>query len=204
MGRFTFWLGLMGLLIGAVFGAIDMEVTGALVGGFLGALAGGVCGEVLDLLVTPLFGDKDANKWWKWVLRAVGVLILLILLHELYWAVNLTALTAAHNIGARTTQMVTRGDGAQAVQDALNAKRWQAGAFLARPTRWVVATDAATEAKSTRDLIDDVVMARAPVDARLHARGAALANASENAIDRTLQRTWLLRFVPREVLIPKE
>jgi len=204
MGRFTFWLGLMGLLIGAVFGAIDLEITGALVGGFLGALAGGVCGEVLDLLVAPLFGGKDANKWWKWVLRAGGVVLLLVLIHELYWAVNLTVLTAAHNIGARVTHMVTRSDSTQAVQDALNSKRWQASVFLARPMRWLVVSDVAAEAKQTRDLIDDVVKARTPVDAGLHARGTALASSSESLIDRTLQRTWLLRFVPREMLIPQE
>src|SRR5262249_28825000 len=125
MGRFAFALGLVGVLIGAVFGAIDANLMGAVVGGFVLGLFAAVCGEILDLLITPLFGDKEDRKAWKWVARAIGVVLLVIAVHELYWAVNLTSLTADHNIGARITHLIARGDSAKAVQDFLAEKRWQ-------------------------------------------------------------------------------
>jgi hypothetical protein len=204
MGRFSFWLGMTGLVLGAIFGAIDLEFLGAIVGGLVGGFAGALIGEVFDLIIGPFLGSKGEHRVGKWIIRIIGLAMLVVFLHELYWAVNLVSLTAAHNIGARITQRVAKGDNKQAVQDMLKDKRWQVSLFTMRPVRWGLKPDIYTNARTTLDLVDDVANNKMAVDQALHSQGKDVAAHSENLIDKYVPQTWLLHFLPREVLIPKE
>ena len=58
MARFSFWLGLTGLILGAVFGAMDLELLGGIVGGVIGCLSAALIGEVIDLVIAPFIGIK--------------------------------------------------------------------------------------------------------------------------------------------------
>jgi hypothetical protein len=204
MGRFSFWLGLTGLILGAIFGAIDLETLGGIVGGAVGCFVGALVGEVIDLLIAPFFGGKEANTVGKWVGRILGLAFLVVFCHELFWMTNFVSLAATHNIGARITRMITRNDSRQAVQDTLKDKRWQVALFAVRPTRWFLLSDIHDSAQKTQDLVDDVIAGRTPVDTALHARGTEVAQHTDRLLDRHYPRTWLLHYLPRDVLIPKE
>lgn len=204
MGRFSFWLGLTGLILGAVFGAIDLEMLGGIVGGAIGCFAGALVGEGLDLVIAPLFAGKYENTVGRWILRILGLALLVVFCHELFWMVNFVSLAATHNIGARITQMIARNDSKQAVQDTLKEKRWQVAVFAVRPTRWFLLNDIHNSAKTTQDLVDDVTAGRTTVDAALHARGKEIAQETDRLLEKYYPRTWLLHYVPRNVLIPKE
>ncbi len=204
MERFSFWLGLVGLILGAIFGAIDLETLGGIVGGIVGLFAGALIGEIIDLSIGPFIGEKRERTVSSVILRLIGIALLVVLCHELFWLVNFVSLTATHNIGARITQTVARNDSAKAVQDNLKDKRWQVSVFLARPTRWLVVEAVQAQAKAMQVVIEDVAAGRLAPDATLHARGKDLSQEAERLIDRYMARTWLLRFLPREVLIPKE
>ena len=204
MGRFSFWLGLTGLILGAVFGAIDLELLGGIVGAGIGCFAGALIGEALDLVVAPLLAGKEYNTVGQWILRLIGLALLVVFCHELFWMVNFVSLAATHNIGARITRMIARSDSPKAVQDTLKEKRWQVAVFAVRPTRWLLTDPIRDSAKATQDLVDDVTAGRMPVDTGLHARGTEIAQQTDKLLDRYYPRTWLLHFLPRDVLIPKE
>jgi hypothetical protein len=204
MKLFAFWLGLIGLIVGAIFGAIDLDFLGALVGALIGGLVGTLIGQALDLVIVPFFGDKEDRTFGKWVLRLIGLALVVVVVHELYWAANFVSLAATHNVGARTIHHVNRGDSQQALQDTLRGKRWQVAIFAARPLAWGVRDDIKAVDRTTLNLIDDVVAGRSAVNPPLALRGRTIMQNCEALLDRYMQRTWLLRFLPREMLIPKE
>jgi hypothetical protein len=204
MGRFSFWLGLTGLLLGAVFGAIDLEMLGGIVGGVVGLFAGALIGEVLDLLLAPFFVPKGSNTAGRWIMRILRLAFLVVFCHELFWMVNFVSLAATHNVGARINRLIVRGETRQSVQDTLKEKRWQVAVFAARPTRWLLLGDIQNSAETTRELIDGVTAGRVAVDGALDARGRDIAARTDTMLDRYMPRTWLLRYLPRDVLIPKE
>jgi hypothetical protein len=204
MGRFSFWLGLTGLILGAVFGAIDLELLGGIVGGAVGLIAAALLGELIDLLVAPFRGGKQANTAGKWVGRVLALAFVVVFAHEVFWMLNFVSLAATHNIGARINRMVVRGEKPQTVQDNLKEKRWQVAVFAARPIRWFLLGDIHATARSTQDLVDDVIGGKVSVDGALDVRGKETAARTEDLLDRSIPRTWLLRFLPRSILIPKE
>jgi hypothetical protein len=203
MGRFSFWLGVTGLILGGIFGAIDLEFLGAVVGGAVGGFAGALVGEGLDLLISPLFGTREDNRVGRWILRILGLVFLVVFCHELYWMVNFVSLAATHNIGARLTQMVGR-DSPEAVRDTLKEKRWQVAVYVARPLRWLVRDDIHSSARTAEDLIDNVAAERRKVDSTLHTRGEGIAAEAKGLLDKYIPQTWLLHYLPKDVLIPKE
>jgi len=203
---FAFWLGLIGSTTGAVFGAIDLDLLGGLVGAGVGGFVGTLVGQGLDLLIGPFLGYPEDRTFGKWVFRLVGLVLLIVVGHELFWAANLVSLAATHNVGARLCHHVRQTDTLATMQDTVGKKRWQVALFTARPLLWGEPDDILKNNRGTLDLIDDVVAGRIPQASTvpLRTRANALMQRCDGLVDRFLPRTWLLRYLPRELLIPKE
>ncbi|MBL8795320.1 MAG: hypothetical protein JNM56_15550 [Planctomycetia bacterium] len=205
LANFAFLVALAGLVAGAVYGGMDNGAAGGVVGGLLGAVAGALLGEALDLVITPFFRKEAKHGPGAWVVRLIGLALLLVFAHELWWMTNLVTLAMAHNVGSKTTQYTTsHADNPTTVRDHLKDLRWQAAPFTGRPTRWGMKSEVTESSKAATGLIDDVAAQKQPVDQSLYNRGKELAEKTEKLIDQFVQRTLLLRFLPRDVLLPKE
>jgi hypothetical protein len=205
MGRFSLLFMLLAAGGGAYVGYLDLETTGAVIGGVLGLLVGGMLGEVLDLTVGPFMRKRAEHDFSAWFMRVLGLVLIVLFLHEGFWALNITPLVFEHNIGAKVTQLIAKGgDQKKPVQDELKDRRWQPQFVVIRPVRFLQMKEVRDASQSTLELIDGVVGDKIEVDKDLHEKAKDLAEHSEKRVDLFIGRTWLLRFIPRNVLIPKE
>jgi hypothetical protein len=205
LANFAFLVALAGLVAGAVYGGMDNGAAGGVVGALLGAVAGALVGQAFDLVIAPFFRKEAKHGFGAWVVRLIGLALLLVFAHELWWMVNLVTLAMSHNVGAKTTQYTTsHADNPTAVRDRLKDLRWQTAPFTGRPTRWGMLSEVTDNSKSATKLIDDVEGQKQAVDQSLYNRGKELAEKTEKLIDQFVKRTLLLRFLPRDVLLPKE
>jgi hypothetical protein len=140
-----------GAVVGGLYGVHDEGVAGAIAGAVVGAILGGLLGDVLRALFDPLLGgmsrtarpeDAARSRWWQTGFWACGRLLWLVFLAVclwgFYWLVNVLALIAVHDVGARITQATSRGDTRSFLVARLTENRWQVAVFQARPVRWLL------------------------------------------------------------------
>src|SRR5262245_6624704 len=160
MGRFALLFSLLAAGGGGYIGYVDLEVMGAIVGAVLGLIVGALVGDLIDLSIGPFIRKRAEHSVGAWTLRIIGLVIILVLLHEAFWASNIGALAMMHNIGARVTHLVSKKESQKKVQNELNDRRWQPQVCSARPQRYILQADVAGHSDATLEMIDDVVKSK--------------------------------------------
>jgi hypothetical protein len=88
------------------------------------------------------------------IVRLVGLGLLVVVLHDLYYVVNMAAITISYNTGAQLIQATVRGDSREYLRDSLTPHRWQHAIVLSRPTRWVLADEVAEMNQANLEFLD--------------------------------------------------
>jgi hypothetical protein len=204
MGRFALLVGVIAAGGGAYLGYVDQEVLGAVVGGIVGLVVGSLLGSLLDFTVGPFLRHRAEHSFGAWFLRILGLVLTVVFLHEAFWASNIGSLALMHNIGARITQMFAKGTSKEKAQKELKDRRWQPQVFSARPQRLIMIEDVREDADKTLKMVDGVLYEDVAIDRDLSDQATEIADHTEKRLDVYVSRTLLLRFIPRNVLLPKE
>jgi len=116
-----------------------------------------LCGPCVDDEEESDLGDERptaADRKVSIVVRLVGLVAVVVVLHDLYYFIDIAVLTVNYNTGAQLTQATNRGDSREYVRDSLTPQRWQHAIAGARPTRWALADEVAAINQANLELVD--------------------------------------------------
>ena len=249
---------LLGGIAGGLLGAADLEIAGAIAGAIAGGIAAYFTGAVLVGLAgafspgprqdpesqpgdpaqappaSPPPAASVAGLLGGLLARLVGIALLVVLAHEVYWVVNVGVLAADHDVAAMITRATYRGDSRESLRHELRNRRWMVAVFTARPLAWCISEEVTETNNGVLQFIDfldgrglepkepqgwkeilvgtaaewffqsDNWLVEKAADRPLNMIGAAICGATEQQVDECLAETWLLKYVPTEKLLEKE
>jgi len=235
VGRFSGWhklLALAAAIGGGIIGFLDDRIPGAIGGSALGGLAGFLLGSVLFGVINAVWlsgtvrGEAEPSRKVVTlperiilsIFRLVAVAIVAVVIHEMIWLINATAIVGNFGAGVAIANEAASEETESSLADMAKDVRWRVSVFRARPLRWCTITEVANSNAQVLELLDDLI-GESPnanpiwqddadgvrlnaksdgeelVDNTLLQAGTSICKQSLQQIDGCLQRGLLTRFV---------
>jgi len=220
--------GLVGLTVGTLVGAWMGLSAGGLARVFLGCFIGFKDDQDEELKPEKERLGKCTLRITNWGAALIALGFQVIFFHEMYWCINVASLAETCEIAHHIRRSTNRGDTRVFLRDTVNAHLWKLRAISARPLRWclrdeIYATNRVTQevcdvingkapvgsaAKNLGDTLHNEALRRlwqsddwrsqVITDKSLNVIGSAISRMSVGQVDGCLQRTWLVKYIPRK------
>ncbi len=223
--------GLVGLTVGTLLGAGMGLPTGELVRVFLGCFIGFKDDQDEELKPEKERLGKWARRIANWGAALLALIFQVVFFHEMYWSTNVASLAETCDIAHHIRRSTNRGDTRVFLRETVNANLWKLRAYSARPLRWCLRDEIYAMNRVTQEVCDvingkapvgsasknlgdtlhnealrrlwqsDDWKSQVITDRSLNVIGSTISRTSMGQVDGCLQRTWLVKYMPREWII---
>lgn len=220
----------VGLVLGCVFG----QIAGSIVYGTNAFITALLFGPAPIDPKAPREPATPRRRLAILFAGPLPILFSVVCAHELFWMANMLTSHAQYQVGLAMVEAEPSDAGRKSLVKALHKTRWRLDVATQLPVRLLIHPDDEAAIRGTiayvdfldgapppevipaawKGSIDDQLLwaiwnekgeqARGMLIVRLDACGARIGNAAHDRLERHLERTWVMRFLPRAVFVGRD